>query len=61
MRWFKKFARTQTRRKRGKMFPDKSVYKGFYFWFGDEFFFFTIIWKMKNAIVVWFLFQLNEI
>ena len=37
MRWFKNFARTQTRRKWGKMFPDKSIYKWFYFWFGDEF------------------------
>ena len=29
--------RTHTGRMRGKIFPDKSIYKGFYFWFGDEF------------------------
>ena len=34
MRRSQKFARTHTGRMRGKIFPDKSIYKGFYFWHG---------------------------
>ena len=37
MRRSQDFARTHTGRKRGKIFADKSMYKGFYLWFGDEF------------------------
>ena len=37
MRQSQNFARKHTGRKRGKIFPDKSIYKGFHFWSGDEF------------------------
>ena len=52
MRGSQNFARTQKERKRGKIFPDKSIYTGFFFWFGDEFL--TVIWKINNVISVWF-------
>ena len=57
MRRSQNVARTHTGRKRGKIFPDKSIYKGFYFWFGDEFFILTIIWKINSVILFWVLFS----
>ena len=58
MRGSQNFARTQKGRKRGKIFPDKSICLALEWRLILNL---TIMWKVNNFILVLVLFQVNEV